>query len=82
MTAPATSAFAAVLTMKLDVPIVDAVIASLNVTVISAARGTDVPAGAEAVTWGAVTSGGITCADAVGAESAETIPLFPFAETV
>ena len=72
----------AVFTTNVEALIVVAVIASLNVTVIVDDRGTDAPDGVDADTCGAVTSGGVIEDDAVSAESAETIPLFPFAETL
>ena len=80
-TDPPRSAPPEVFTTNVDALIVVAAIASLKVTVIVDDRGTDEPDGVDADTCGAVTSGGVTADDAVSAESAETFPSFPFAET-
>jgi hypothetical protein len=56
---------------------------SLTVAVTVAAVGTPVApaAGVDAVTRGAVTAGGVTADDGESADSADTIPDKPFAET-
>ena len=73
-----------VVTRKVELLSDDAVIGSLNVMLIVDARGTSAAeaAGVLPVTRGAVRSGGVTSDDALSAESAETTPFRPLAETV